>query len=211
MKIALIGASGFVGSAVLKEALARGHKVTAIVRNPDKIAKLDGVTAIKADASDVNAIEKAIADADVVISAFNGGWGDPDIYAKHTTGSKAIVSAAKAAHKRLIVVGGAGSLEIDGKQLVDGPNFPQAYKDGSRAARDALVALRNETGLEWTLISPAISMAPGERTGKFGLGDDHPVFDAKGESHISVEDLAVAIIDEAEAPKHTGRRFTLGY
>ncbi|MBT1154136.1 NAD(P)H-binding protein [Aminobacter anthyllidis] len=211
MKIALIGASGFVGTTVLKEAAARGHKVTAIVRSPEKVEQIDGVTAVKADASDAEALKAAISGSDVIVSAFNGGWGDPEIYAKHLAGSKAIVAAAKAAGKRVIVVGGAGSLEIDGKQLVDGPHFPDAYKDGARAARDALAALRTETGVEWSFVSPAIMMAPGERTGKFRIGGDQPVFDAKGESHISVEDLAVAIVDEAETPKHTGKRFTLGY
>ncbi|WP_378942778.1 NAD(P)-dependent oxidoreductase [Mesorhizobium sp. ANAO-SY3R2] len=211
MKIALIGATGFVGSAVLKEAASRGNKVKAVVRNAANVEMLDGVTAVKADVTDVPALKAAIADADVVISAFNGGWGDPDIYAKHSAGSKAIVEAAKAAGKRVIVVGGAGSLEIDGRQLVDGPDFPAAYKDGARAARDALKALHGETGMEWSFISPAIMMAPGERTGKFRLGGDQPVFDASGQSHISVEDLAVAIVDEAESPRHTGMRFTIGY
>ncbi|WP_395447202.1 NAD(P)-dependent oxidoreductase [Aminobacter sp. UC22_36] len=211
MKIALIGASGFVGTTILKEAASRGHKVTAIVRSPEKVAQFDGVTAVKADASDAEALKAAISGCDIVISAFNGGWGDPDIYSKHLAGSKAIVAAARAAEKRVIVVGGAGSLEVDGKQLVDGPHFPDAYKDGARAARDALAALRAETDVEWSFISPAIMMAPGERTAKFRIGGDQPVFDAKGESHISVEDLAVAIVDEAEAPKHTGKRFTVGY
>ena len=185
--------------------------MTAIVRSPEKVAQIDGVTTIKADASDVEALKAAISGSDIVISAFNGGWGDPEIYSKHLAGSKAIVAAAKAAEKRVIVVGGAGSLEVDGKQLVDGPHFPDAYKDGARAARDALAALRSETEVEWAFISPAIMMAPGERTAKFRIGGDQPVFDAKGESHISVEDLAVAIVDEAEAPKHTGKRFTVGY
>ena len=211
MKIALIGASGFVGATILKEAAARGHKVTAIVRSPEKVTQIDGATAVKADASDVEALKAAISGSEIVISAFNGGWGDPDIYAKHIAGSEAIVAAAKAAGKRLIVVGGAGSLEIDGKQLVDGPHFPEAYKDGARAARDALAALRSETDVEWSFISPAIMMAPGERTAKFRIGGDQPVFDAKGESHISVEDLAVAIVDETETPRHTGKRFTVGY
>lgn len=211
MKIALIGASGFVGSAVLKEAVSRGNTVTAIVRDPSKVAKLQGVAAVKADVSDSAALTSAISDADVVISAFNGGWGDPDIYAKHLNGSKAIAAAAKAAGKRVIVIGGAGSLEIGGKQLVDSPEFPAAYKDGAKAARDALADLRAQDGMEWSFLSPAIHMAPGKRTGTFRLGTDQPVFDANGESHISVEDLAVAIIDEAETPAHTGKRFTVGY
>jgi putative NADH-flavin reductase len=212
MKIALIGASGFVGAAVLKEASSRGHTVTALVRNPGKVEQLAGVTAKQVDVTDSKALAQALAGQDVVISAFNGGWGDPDIYRKHLEGSKAIADAAKAAKVRVIVVGGAGSLQApDGSQFVDSPDFPAAYKDGARAARDALKALRNETDLEWSFLSPAFVLAPGERTGKFRYGGDQPVFDAKNESKISVQDLAVALVDEAETPKHTGKRFTVGY
>ncbi len=212
MKIVLIGASGFVGGALLKEAVQRGHNVTAIVRNPEKVAAASGVTAVKGDVNDVKQLAALIAGQDVVISAFNGGWGDPDIYNKHLTGSRAIAAAAKQAGVRLIVVGGAGSLLApDGSQIVDSPDFPAAYKDGARAARDALAELRKDSGLEWSFVSPAAHIAPGERTGKFRLGGDEPVLDAKGESHVSVEDLAYAILDEAEKPKHTGKRFTLGY
>ncbi|QPC93429.1 NAD(P)-dependent oxidoreductase [Mesorhizobium sp. INR15] len=212
MKIALIGASGFVGAAVLKEAIARGHSITAIVRNPDKLAPQAGVSAIKADVSDAKQLGSVLAGHDVVISAFNGGWGDPDIYDKHLHGSRAIVQAAKAAGVRLIVVGGAGSLHApDGSQFVDSPHFPDAYRDGARAARDALAEIRKEKDIEWSFVSPAAHMAPGDRTAEFRLGGDQPVLDAKGESHISVEDLAVALINEAETPQHTGKRFTLGY
>lgn len=212
MKIAIIGASGYVGSAVLKEAASRGHTITAIARNAGKIASQSGVTAVAADATDPGKLASLLAGHDVAISTFNGGWGDPDIYAKHLAGSKAIADAAKAAGVRLIVVGGAGSLLApDGSQLVDSPQFPAEYKEGALAARDTLEALRKETGLQWSFVSPAINLVPGERTAKFRLGDDHPVVDDKGESRISVEDLAVALIDEAETPKHTGKRFTLGY
>jgi putative NADH-flavin reductase len=212
MKIALIGASGFVGGSILKEAIARGHSVTAIVRDATKITAAPGVTVVAADVSDTGRLTGVLAGNDVAISAFNGGWGDPDIYAKHLKGSKDIVAAAKAAGVRLIVVGGAGSLHApDGSQLVDSPNFPEAYRDGARAARDALAAIQKESGLEWSFVSPAVLMAPGERTGKFRLGTEQPVADDKGESRISVQDLAVALVDEAETPKHTGKRFTLGY
>jgi putative NADH-flavin reductase len=212
MKIALIGASGFVGKAVLKEASSRGHTVTALVRNPDKVEKLAGVTAKQVDVTDTKALAQALAGQDAVISAFNGGWGDPDIYNKHLNGSKAIADAAKAAKVRVIVVGGAGSLLApDGSQFVDSPDFPAAYKDGALAARDALKALRSETGLEWSFLSPAFVLSPGERTGKFRYGSDQPVFDANNESKISVEDLAVVLVDEAETAKHTGKRFTVGY
>jgi len=212
MKIALIGASGFVGSALLKEAAARGHSITAIVRNPGKIAETKGVSVVKADVTDAATLAVLLKGHDIVISAFNGGWGDPDIYAKHIAGSKAIASAAKAAGVRLIEIGGAGSLHApDGSQLVDSPEFPAAYKDGARAARDALRALQQGDWKDWAFVSPAITLAPGQRTGQYRLGTDNPVFDAKGESHISVEDFAVAVLDEAETPKHSGKRFTVGY
>jgi putative NADH-flavin reductase len=122
MKIALIGASGFVGGAILKEAVSRGHAVTAIARDAGKVEQLDGVTPKAVDATDVAGLTSAIAGHDAAISAFNGGWGDPDIYRKHLDGSRTIVSAAKAAKTRLIVVGGAGSLHApDGSQFVDSP------------------------------------------------------------------------------------------
>ncbi|PSJ59673.1 NAD(P)-dependent oxidoreductase [Pseudaminobacter soli (ex Li et al. 2025)] len=212
MKIALIGASGFVGKAILKEAVSRGWNVTAIVRHPEKVEKLPGVTAKQVDVNDVDALAKALSGHDVIVSSFNGGWGDPDIYNKHLNGSRDIVKAAKAAKTRLIVIGGAGSLEAaPGVQIVDTPEFPAQYKDGALAARDALNEIRQEKGLDWSFLSPAILLAPGARTGKFRYGEDKPVFDDKGESRISVEDLAVAIADEAETGKHTGKRFTVGY
>lgn len=212
MNIALIGATGFVGSALLKEAVARGHSVTALVRNPAKVATDANVKAVQVDVNDAFALASKLGGHDVVISAFNGGWGDPDIYNKHLGGSKAIVAAAKAAKVRLIVIGGAGSLHApDGSQFVDSPQFPAAYRDGARAARDALAGLRNGDWQDWSFVSPAAMLAPGERTGKFRLGGDEPVLDANGDSHVSVEDLAVATLDEAETPRHTGKRFTLGY
>jgi putative NADH-flavin reductase len=212
MKIALIGASGFVGAAILKEAVARGDAVTAIVRNPGKVEQAKGVTAVAADVAGATRLAALLKGQDVVISAFNGGWGDPDIYARHLAGSKAIAQAARQAGVRLIEIGGAGSLVApDGSQFVDSPDFPAAYKDGARAARDALKELQQGGWKDWTFLSPPFTLAPGQRTGKYRLGLDNPVFDEKGDSHISVEDLAVAVLDEAEAPKHVGKRFTVGY
>jgi uncharacterized protein len=212
MKIALIGPSGFVGSALLKEALSRGHKVTAIARNPDKIAKAPEVTPVQLDANDVPALTKALAGHDVVISAFNGGHGDPEIYKKHRAGSEAIRTAARAAGTRTIFIGGAGSLHApDGSQFVDSEQFPKEYRDGALAARDALGDLRGETELDWTFVSPAFVLTPGERSGKYRLGGEHPVANDKGESTITVSDLAVAVLDEAEQPKHSRKRFTVGY
>lgn len=212
MKIALIGASGFVGGALLKEAASRGHSVTAIARNPDKIETVDHVAAVKGDVTDSAALAKILAGHDVVISAFNGGWGDPDIYNKHLAGSRAIAAAAKAAGTRLVAIGGAGSLHApDGSQFVDSAEFPAEYKQGAKAARDALGELRNETQLDWTFVSPPFSLAPGDRTGKYRVSGDTPVFDDKGNSAISVADLAVAVLDETETPAHRRQRFTVGY
>lgn len=212
MKIALIGASGFVGAAALKEAADRGHAVIALARSPEKVEQLAGVTPVKADVNDAAVLSKALAGQDVVISAFNGGWGDPDIYAKHLKGSKAIADAARKAGVRLIEVGGAGSLKApDGSQFVDSPDFPADYKQGALAARDSLTALQGSDGLEWTFVSPPFDLAPGERTGQYRVGGDTPVFDADGKSAISVADLAVALLDEAEKPKHVGKQFTVGY
>lgn len=211
-KIALIGATGFVGTAVLKEAASRGHSVTALVRNTDKVAKLDNVTAMKTDIFDTDALAKQIAGHDIIISAFNPGWADANIRENHIKGSSSINEAAKKAGvKRLIAVGGAGSLAIKGHQLVDSPEFPAEWKEGALGARQALNELREEKDLDWTFVSPAIILQPGERTGKYRLGADEPVFDDKGESKISVEDLAVAIVDEAEQGNHIGKRFTAAY
>ncbi|MBS9720697.1 NAD(P)-dependent oxidoreductase [Tianweitania sp. BSSL-BM11] len=212
MKIALIGATGFVGKEVLTEAVSRGHTVTALVRNPDKVPALEGVTAAKVDASDPDALGAVLAGHDLVISAFNGGWGDPDIYTKHMTGSRAIAKASEQAGIPLIAIGGAGSLHAaDGSQFVDGPDFPADYKPGATAARDALDELKAGSWKNWTFLSPAFQLEPGTRRGIYRTGLDSPVVDEEGTSKISASDLAVAILDEAEMPKHRGRRFTVGY
>lgn len=216
MKTALIGASGFVGASVLTELLNRGHEVTAIVRDADKIKVSNEKLTVKAvDVLDGEALTAALKGAEAVISAFNAGWTNPNLYADFIGGSEAIQIAVKAAGvKRLIVIGGAGSLEIEGKQLVDGPDFPEAYKAGATAARDYLNVIKKEKDLNWSFFSPAIEMHPGiatGRTAKFRLGSDSPVFDASGRSSLSVQDLAVAIVDELENNKHPQQRFTAGY
>jgi putative NADH-flavin reductase len=216
MKVALIGASGFVGTAILNELTERGHQVTAIVRNPEKVAQQDKVTAVKADALDADEVAKAVEGHDAVISAYNAGWTNPDLYNDFLKGSKSIQAGAKKAGvKRLIVVGGAGSLYIaDGVQLVDTPEFPADWKPGATGARDYLNILKEEQDLEWTFLSPAIDMHPGtsgERVGEYRKGLDTPVFDGNGKSVISVEDVAVAVVDELEASKHIRQRFTVAY
>lgn len=216
MKIAVIGASGFVGAAILKEAVERHHSVTAICRSPEKVPALPGVIAVKGDVSDVQGLSELLAGHDVIISAFNAGWTNPELYNDFLIGSRNIQLAIKSAGlKRYIVIGGAGSLYIEpGKQLVDTPDFPAAFRSGALAARDYLNELTNETELDWTFFSPAIEMHPGTsgiRRGTFRLGNDTPVFDKDGRSILSVEDLAVAILDEAEKPVHVRKRFTAAY
>lgn len=214
MKLAIIGASGFVGSALVEESLNRGHAVTAIVRHPGKITVTHpNLTVKQGDIQDAGTVAQLVAGHDAVLSAFNAGWANPNLYDDFLNGSETIEKGTEAAGvKRLLVIGGAGSLEAaPGVQLVDTPQFPADWKAGATAARDYLNVLRKNTTLDWTFLSPAINLAPGERTGKFRLGTEQPVFNEKGESTISVTDLAVAVLDEIEKPQFIQKRFTLGY
>ncbi|MDP4210300.1 MAG: NAD(P)-dependent oxidoreductase [Bacteroidota bacterium] len=214
MKIAIIGASGYVGSEILNEALSRGHQVTAMVRNPEKITvKHAKLTVVKSDVFNEVETTKTLVGHDVVVSSYNPGWQNPNIYADFLKGSETILnSAKKSGVSRLLVIGGAGSLEIaPGVQLVDTPEFPAEYKQGALAARDFLNILRKESSFAWTFLSPAILLVPGERTGSYRAGTDTPVFNANGESKITVADMAIAIVDELENPKYIKKRFTVGY
>ncbi|RZU00737.1 NAD(P)-dependent oxidoreductase [Rivibacter subsaxonicus] len=213
MKIALIGATGFVGSAVLAEALARGHAVTALARTPSKIAAQPGLAVVQADVLDASQVARAVAGHDAVISAYNPGWQEPEIYRLFLQGTQAIVDGVRQAGlKRLLIVGGAGSLyAAPGLQIVDTPEFPAPWKQGALAARDALVAIQKDGTLDWSFLSPAVHVVPGERRGSYRLGADEPVMLDGKPSDISVADLAVAIVDEIEQPRHIRRRFTVGY
>ncbi|MEN0106584.1 MAG: NAD(P)-dependent oxidoreductase [Pseudomonas sp.] len=211
MKIALIGASGFVGAAVLQEALNRGHQVSGIVQHPEKLAAHAQLTAVKADAYDATALASVLKGHDAVVSAFNPGWGKADILPLFLKGSEAIVAASKAADvARLLVVGGAGSLYVaPGLQLIDTPDFPAAYKDGAEGARQHLNQLRGEQQLQWTFLSPPALLQPGQRSGKYRVGGEELLMDGAAPAGISVEDLAVAIVDELEKPAHIRQRFTV--
>jgi putative NADH-flavin reductase len=215
MKVALIGASGFVGTAVLNELLHKGHQVTAIVRNPEKLQAKPDLTIVKADATNVDELAEAVKGNDAVINTFNAGWTNPNLYHDFLNGSKAIqVGVKKSGVKRLLVVGGAGSLFIDGKQLVDSPEFPAEYKAGATAARDYLNEIKKETELDWVFLSPAIEMHPGTsgvRKGTYRKGNESPVFNTEGRSILSVEDLALVIVDEIEQHNHSRERFTAAY
>ncbi|ARW82372.1 NAD(P)-dependent oxidoreductase [Aeromonas salmonicida] len=212
MKIALIGASGFVGTAILNEAVSRGHHVTAIVRDVSKVAAHPLVTAVAVDAQNPQALAEVLKGHDRVISAYNPGWTAPDIYEQYLKGAKAIVAAAVTAHSWLLVVGGAGSLEIaPGVQLVDTPDFPAEWKQGALAARDGLTALRRETTLDWRFVSPPVFLEPGDKRGGYHLGGDQVLFSGDKPAGITVGDLADGVLNEVEKPAHLRQRFTLGY
>ncbi|MEO6338492.1 MAG: NAD(P)H-binding protein [Caulobacteraceae bacterium] len=203
MKIAVIGATGNVGGKVLGEALSRGHQVTAIARNTDKLDKASGATIKSADISDSGGITAAIGGSDAVV-----------ITVKHQTFDlmKALDAIRAAGIKRVMVVGGAASLKNkDGVRLLDQPGFPDFIKVEAAPAAVALDNIRGVTDLDWSFISPSMMLGPGERVGKFRLGGDDLIVDDKGDSKISYDDLAVAIVDELETPKHIRKRFTAGY
>lgn len=213
MKLAIIGATGFVGSAVLQEALQQGHDVTAIVRHPEKLAAHPSLTAKAVSVFDEAALADVLRGHDAVISAYNPGWTNPDIQSQMIEGSVHIVNATKQAKvPSLLVVGGAGSLEVaPGVQLVDTPQFPAEWKEGALGAREVLNQLKNEKELNWRFISPAVFLEPGKRTGQFRYGDDAVLFNDDQPARISVEDLAVAIVEEIAAPRYNQRRFTVAY
>ncbi len=212
MKIALIGASGYVGSALRNEALARGHQVTALVSNPGKLEPQSGLALTRVDVLDETALADSLRGHDAVLSAFSG-HAQADVLGYYLQGIHSIIAAVKKSGvPRLLMVGGAGSLEAaPGVLLIDTPQFPAAWKATAEGARQALELLKQEPTLDWTMLSPSAMLEPGKRTGKFRLGDGRLLVDAKGESRISLEDYAVAMIDELEKPAHSRRRFTVGY
>jgi uncharacterized protein len=203
MKIAIAGASGRAGSRIAAELARRGHAVTAIARNPEKIADLPGVTARKGDVHDRAGLAALWAGHDAAVSAV------------HFTASdlaKLIGAAKDSGVGRYLVVGGAGSLEVaPGVRLVTTPNFPAQYKAEATKGGEFLDLLRHERELNWTFLSPSALFVEGERTGKFRLGTDQLLTAADGKSWISFEDFAVALADEIERPAHPRRRFTVGY
>ncbi|HEY4775901.1 MAG TPA: NAD(P)-dependent oxidoreductase [Xanthobacteraceae bacterium] len=203
MKVALIGASGNIGSQILAEAVSRGHAVTAIARNPERIAPAPGVAATRGDIADADGLAAVLRGHDAIISSVRFRMFDP----------LALLGAVRASGvRRLIMVGGAGSLEVrPGVALVDTPEFPAVAKPEAEAGRTALTALRGEREIEWTFVSPSAVIAPGERTGKFRLGGDELLVGGDGKSRISIADFAIALVDELEHPRHIRRRFTVGY
>lgn len=214
-KVALIGASGFIGSQLVKELLSRGYQVTAIVRSADKIKNDDkNLKVVSADVFDTDKLAEVLKNNDAVISAYNPGWTNPNIYDDTIKGYQSIIEAVKKAGiKRLQAVGGAGSLLVaPGKTVVDSGAIPDEILPGVKAL--ALVLkdqFLSEKELDWVFFSPAGTIEPGERTGKYRLGLDDLITDDQGNSKISVQDYAKAMVDELENPKHHQQRFTIGY
>ena len=211
MRVVLYGATGMIGSRVLKELLSRGHTVTAVARDPGKVTAQPGLTVVKGDVLDPADIAKIAHGADMIVSAYGPG-NDPEKAWLVPESARALLAGVRhGGGPRLIVVGGAGSLEgKPGQQLVDGADFPAQWKAVASAHRDALGVLR-QSDLNWTYFSPAAMIEPGQRTGKFRLGLEKLVTDDQGASKISAEDYAIALVDEVESGRHTRLRFTAAY
>ena len=201
-RVALIGASGNAGSRILQELSDRGHAVSAIARNTDNIPRLAGVTAVRGDAQDVEGLAALLRGHDVVVSSVHFSASDP---------ARLIRAVRRSGVRRYLVVGGAGSLLVaPGRRLVDQPEFPAQYRAEALAGAAFLDLLRTVEDLEWTFVSPSALFVPGERTGRFRLGEDQLLAGPDG-SRISFEDFAIAMADEIEKPAHIRRRFTVGY
>ncbi len=217
MKIAVIGA-GFAGGPIVNEALARGHDVTVLLRSPEKLAPQARLTAVKVDIRDTTALAKALSGFTVAINAWNPGRGviAPDIFDQFVTGYQSIIAAVKQAGiKRYLAVGGAASLKVpSGEEFIDSDQWPkdfEPFRDAVRGTREQYYLLKKEPELDWVFLAPSVMLMPGQRTGHYRVGKDHVLYDDKGMSHISLEDFAVAMIDELEKSAHHRERFTVGY
>jgi putative NADH-flavin reductase len=215
-KVAVIGATGFVGTQVVKELSNRGYFVNALARNTSKIEESENVKAVTADIYNTAELSEILKGNDAVISAFNPGWTNPNIFEDFLKGAESIEKAVEESGvKRYIVVGGAGSLYIaEGLQLIDTPEFPAEIKPGAEAARQYLEMIKKNENLDWTFFSPAIEMhqgTAGVRKGTYRTALENPVFDENGRSVLSVEDVAVALVDELENNQFVKQRFTAAY
>ena len=215
MKIVLFGATGNIGQRITAEALSRGHEVTGVVRDPSVARSSDArVKLVRGDATDESAVAGAAKGADAVVCAISPrpnkqGLPAPSL-AKAARGL--IAGPPRAGVKRLLVVGGAGTLTVGGKRLLDLPTFPKEYKAEAQSAADALEVYKNEASkLEWTFLSPAAEIGPGKRSGNYRTTGDELLADPQGKSFITFEDYAVAVLDELEKPKHVRQRFGVAY
>ena len=215
-KVAVIGATGFVGTQVVKELANRGYFVNALARNTSKIEESENVKAIAVDVYNTSELSEILKGNDAVISAFNPGWTNPNIFEDFLKGAESIEKAVEESGvKRFITVGGAGSLYIaENLQLIDTPEFPTEIKPGAEAARQYLEMIKKNENLDWTFFSPAIEMhqgTAGVRKGTYRTALENPVFDENGRSVLSVEDVAVALVDELENNQFVKQRFTAAY
>lgn len=212
MRITVFGAAGNVGSRVVTEALSRGHEVTAVVRSEARFPELPAAAhARTGDASDPRDVARLAAGQDLVVTATRPAPGSEGELVKATEG---LLAGLTGTGVRLLVVGGAGSLTLPGTggtTVADGPDFPPSWRPIALACNAQLAACRAAAGVDWTYLSPAAVLEPGQRTGGYRLGADELVVDANGDSAVSMEDLAVALLDEAELPRHRRTRFTVGY
>jgi putative NADH-flavin reductase len=216
MKIVVFGATGNVGRQVVAEALRRGHDVVGVVRDPSKVQSPDArVRLVQGDATNADSIAAIARGADAVVSAISPRPNSRGLPAPALVdNARALIAGLRRANvRRVIFVGGAGSLQnAGGQQIMDLPDFPAAYKAEAIEGRDALGIWRSEAdGLDWTYVSPAAEIGPGERTGRYRSTDESLLVDAEGKSFITFQDYAVALLDEIEHPKHVGRRFGVAY
>lgn len=212
MELVILGASGFIGSAITTEALARGHQVTAVVSRPQRVEAKAGLTVVGLDINDTAALTKLLSGKAIVISAFSG-HAQQDVKGYYLQAFNSVFTAATAAKvSRLLVVGGAATLKLpDGSRLLDSPGFPAEYRATAEGAAEVLQQLRSQNMLNWSFLSPAAEIFPGDKTGSFRLGLDNLLTDSEGKSRISNGDYAAAMLDEAEQPRHINQRFTLAY
>lgn len=213
MKVALIGATGYVGSRIMVEALRRGHEVSAIARRPEKLPAVPNLSALRGDVFGRDGVQALLPGHEALINAFHPGWHTRDDGALQRQGAQAILDAARRAGvPRVLQVGAAGTLAVaPGLDYLDSAAFPRELLSDALGARAVLRLLRAQDALQWTVLSPSAVLEPGARSGSFRVGEDDLLSDEAGVSAISLEDYAVALIDELENPQHTGRRFTVGY
>jgi hypothetical protein len=205
-----------MGAFVLQELRDREMPVRVIVRRVDAVTRSASVEPVQADVYDRAALIRALTGTETVVSAFNPGWNEPDLYEQYGRGARSIQHAAVGAGaKRLLIIGGASSLyDENGRQLIEHGLPPEPYGSGVRAARDYLETIRGEADIDWVFLSPPADcgpVGPTGRTGNYRLGTDHPAVDDAGRNALSREDLAVAVVDEVESSRHHRARFTVGY
>lgn len=215
MRIVVFGVTGNIGQRIAREALDRGHEVVGVVRDPTRARSPDArVRLVRGDATDAGSVAAAARGADAVVSAISPRPGTTGSAPSLADAARGLIAGLKEAGvKRLLVVGGAGSLEVaPGKMLMDLPEFPAAYMGEAVEGRDALAVFRAEgDGVDWTFLSPAAEIGPGERTGRYRTTVDAFLADGQGRSFITYEDYAVAVLDELENPQNRGRRFGVAY